>query len=98
MCCSLGDHAVYLQQGDRHDGDRLFCSPWLLIPLLSLALTALIGGLVAFLASKLPFKTLVTTLLFALFFLAYMFFAMNMDVVIQVMAENGAQIASAFRP
>lgn len=70
----------------------------LLIPLLSLALTALIGGLVAFLASKLPFKTLVTTLLFALFFLAYMFFAMNMDVVIQVMAENGAQIASGIPP
>lgn len=66
----------------------------LLIPLLSLAITAIIGALVAFLVSKLPFKTLITTLVFIAFFIGYMIFAMNMDAVIGVVAEQGAKVAT----
>lgn len=70
----------------------------LLIPLLSLAVTAIIGAAVAFLASRLPFKNLVTTVVFILFFLAYMYFYMNLDTFLQAFANEGATIASAIPP
>lgn len=69
----------------------------LLLPLLVLAITCLFGWLVALISNRLPFKNLITIVLFLLFFVAYFMVMSNLQSTIGRLVENGAAIGEAIR-
>ncbi len=69
----------------------------LALPLLTLALSCLGGGLLALLSARIRRRSLVVTLLSVLFLLAYLFFFSRISLYYARLIENGAQVAEAVR-
>lgn len=61
---------------------------FILIPMLTLALSSLIGWVISIIASKMRNKTIVTTILFIVFFAFYFYFIMNMGSFFSSIEED----------
>jgi len=69
----------------------------LLLPLLSMALTCLLGWVSEAISSRMKRKNLATTVIMAVFFAAYMYFCFNMSSFLDTLLLQGETIAEAFR-
>lgn len=63
---------------------------FILIPMLTLALSSLIGWVISIIASKMRNKTIVTTILFVAFFAFYFYFVMNMGAFFGTVEDDAA--------
>ncbi|MGM9645610.1 MAG: hypothetical protein ACI3XS_02850 [Eubacteriales bacterium] len=63
---------------------------FMLIPMLTLALSSLIGWVISIIASKMRNKTIVTTILFVAFFAFYFYFVMNMSAFFGNMEDEAS--------
>lgn len=78
-------------------GAVIFAAVFFLLPLLSFALSGVIGWILAIASSKVRNKSLVTTALSLLFLAAYFYFYSRMNEYIQTLIVSGTAIASKVR-
>ncbi|MGI6006184.1 MAG: putative ABC transporter permease subunit [Ruminococcus sp.] len=70
---------------------------FLLLPLISITINALLGWLLAVLSARLPFKHLVSVVLYVAFFALYFYGYSRISSYIQWMTEHGTGIAETVR-
>ena len=68
----------------------------LLLPLLILTFTCFFAWILALISARMRNKTIVTTVLYILFLIAYFYFYMNMQSLLTELIQNSEQISGAF--
>lgn len=79
-------------------GALLFAFFFLLIPLLALAVSCLLGWLLAFLFSRIRRKNIVYTVIALVLFAAYMLLMTNMGMMMETMEENIGSVVQSVSP